>query len=161
MTEDISGFNYQISNFGRVKNNKGKLIKPHINKCGYIELHLGKDGKHYNRKIHRLVAEAFIPNPDQLPQVDHIDTDKANNIVSNLRWVTSKENNNNPKTIQNKRCGNAKNKITQVFSTSGYLLYEFMSASEAARQLGMDRRKLCYLAQHNRSFNKYIFKYKE
>ena len=108
---DIKDFNYQVSNIGRVRNSKGLIIKPHINKGGYIELHLGKDGKHFNKKVHRLVAEAFIPNPWNKPCVDHIDTDRTNNSISNLRWTTHSENACNPLTILNKR-DNIKNKIT-------------------------------------------------
>lgn len=100
---------YEISNIGRVrsldrkitdKNGKikyfkGKVLKARKNKNGYFIISLCKDGKYETLQISRLVASAFIPNPNNKPCVDHIDTNRENNEVSNLRWVTYKENNNN------------------------------------------------------------------
>lgn len=86
---------YQISNYGRVKSfQKGmvKILKPGLHNCGYLYVNLGKDGKHKKCKIHRLVAEAFIPNPLNLPEIDHIDGNKMNNYFKNLERVTSLEN---------------------------------------------------------------------
>lgn len=106
--KDIKGFEglYQISNTGdvkslaRYKNHYSKKVyvpecirKPGKDKNGYLIIPLNLKGKKYMRKIHRLVAEAFIPNPDNKPVVDHIDCDVTNNNVSNLRWATIKENN--------------------------------------------------------------------
>lgn len=85
--------NYAISNLGRIKNLKsGRIIKPDKEEKGYCRLSIKVDGKRKHYAVHRLVAIAFIPNPDNLPQVDHIDFDKSNNCVINLRWCTNKEN---------------------------------------------------------------------
>lgn len=84
---------YSISNLGRIRNDKTKhIIKPDKEEKGYCRLSIKINGvkKHY--AVHRLVALAFIPNPLNKSQVDHIDNDKSNNKVSNLRWVSNQEN---------------------------------------------------------------------
>ena len=84
---------YEVSNLGRVRLN-GKIVEPYIhNRYLY-------NGSFY---IHRAVAELFIPNPENKPYVDHINTDRMDNRAENLRWVTTKENCNNPLTKQHRR----------------------------------------------------------
>ena len=92
---------YEISNFGRVKSYKydkinGKIMKPYRTTKGYLQIDLQLDGrKRQNRvhlAVHRLVAQAFIPNPDNLPEVNHKDEDKTNNHVDNLEWCTTEYN---------------------------------------------------------------------
>jgi len=87
--------NYEISNCGLVMNIRGNILKPHLDHRGYERLALCKNGKLKNFRIHRLVADAFISNPENKPEVDHIDRYKTNNHASNLRWVTRSENNQN------------------------------------------------------------------
>jgi hypothetical protein len=87
---------YAVSSFGRVANlNTGKILKPHFNHNGYSVVQLYKDKKAKTKRIHRLVAEAFIPNPKNFPEVDHIKPDKQNNTVSNLRWASGSLNTRN------------------------------------------------------------------
>lgn len=81
------GFLYEVSNFGRVKRNN-IFENPKILKSGYCIIS--------SYCLHRMVAEMFIPNPENKPCIDHIDGNKLNNRADNLRWVTYKENNNNP-----------------------------------------------------------------
>ena len=84
---------YAVSSFGRVKNTKtGKVLKAGLNSHGYLNCNLYEDGNRKNHKIHRLVACAFIDNPDDKLCVDHKNNDKTNNNISNLRFATSKEN---------------------------------------------------------------------
>lgn len=106
--KDIKGYEglYQVSSDGRVKslkriarNNRtvgGKIRKPKIDKDGYYCVSLWTDGVSKEHFIHRLVAQAFIPNPDNKPCIDHINTNKTDNRVENLKWCTHKENINNP-----------------------------------------------------------------
>lgn len=78
---------YSVSNFGNVRNNiTGKILKSRKHTGGYARVILCKDKKHYDRYIHRLVAQAFIPNPNNLPEVNHKDENKLNNFVENLEW---------------------------------------------------------------------------
>lgn len=95
--KDIAGYetHYEISNHGRVKSKyagRNKIIPPHKLRTGYFDAHLSLGGKLKYVLIHRLVAKAFIPNPENKPCVNHIDADKSNNAIWNLEWVTHYEN---------------------------------------------------------------------
>lgn len=101
--KDVKGYEgiYQVSNMGRVKslarsgNNrtlKDRIMRQYVGKTGYMQVRLSKENKTRLLKVHRIVAEAFIDNPWQKPQVNHIDGNKTNNLVDNLEWNTSSEN---------------------------------------------------------------------
>lgn len=99
--KDIEGYEglYQVSNLGRVKK-LPTILKNSLDKQGYEVVQLvNENGKKKVLKIHRLVANAFIENTENKPQVDHINTIRNDNRVENLRWVTPKENMNNPITL--------------------------------------------------------------
>lgn len=91
--KDIKGFDglYLVSNLGRVRSLR-KILAPKDNGNGYKNVCLCLGKHRYYRYIHRLVAEAFIPNPDNLKEVDHIDCSRDNNAVDNLRWTTHGDN---------------------------------------------------------------------
>lgn len=101
MTEiwkDVDGYDglYQVSNFGRVKSFKHKtprILKAKAHTGGYLRVELYGNGQADGRFIHRLVAQTFIPNPENKPTVNHIDGDKTNNRIENLEWATQHENN--------------------------------------------------------------------
>lgn len=101
---DIEGYEglYMISNLGRVKSLVGwngskyidrvKILKPSMTTTGYWKIELSKDKKKKSKKIHRLIAKAFIPNTNNKPQINHIDGNPLNNNIDNLEWTTQKEN---------------------------------------------------------------------
>lgn len=108
--KDIEGYVgiYQVSNLGNVKRlrheefkcaqgyrvRKEMQLKPTKDEKGYLHVGLCKDGGQITRRVHRLVAEAFIDNPNELPEINHKDENKENNAVDNLEWCTSSYNNN-------------------------------------------------------------------
>ena len=152
--KDIKGFEkrYQISNYGRVKslskfvnNNpknssigyytKEKILKVFDNKNGYKLVKLYKNNKKYTKKVHRLVAEAFIPNLENKSQVNHIDGDKSNNCLDNLEWNTCKENinhafNNNLINIKKGQENSHSKKINQ-YDLEGNYIKTWNSITEA------------------------------
>lgn len=93
---------YEISNLGRIRKIGGKnqfgnykvdkMITPYKNEKGYLRVGLSKNNKRKIFKLHRLVAEHFLPNPNNYPEINHIDFNKQNNRVDNLEWCTHKEN---------------------------------------------------------------------
>lgn len=89
----VSGFEglYEVSNYGEVRKTDGTPMKGNINSYGYHVVSLTKDHKKKDKKVHRLVAEAFIPNDFRKRTVNHKDGDRANNFVGNLEWSTQKE----------------------------------------------------------------------
>ena len=103
--KDLNKF-YAVSNQGRVKSatriipstyggayaKEGRILKPSANSAGYLQVTLSYAGKNHSERVHRLVAIAFVENPNGLPQVNHIDGNKLNNCAENLEWVTNAEN---------------------------------------------------------------------
>lgn len=111
--KDIKYFpNYQVSNLGNVRNkSRGNILKPNpvLKKCGYVAWEVNitdeRDGKQKHGKISRLVATAFLPNPDNLPVVDHIDRNPENNRLDNLRWYSQSDNNRNTNVRKDNKSG--------------------------------------------------------
>lgn len=84
---------YEVSNLGNVRNSEtGKCLKPGKHRQGYRLIWFSDSEGRHGRSVHRTVAEAFIPNPENKPQINHIDGDKTNNKVDNLEWSTGSEN---------------------------------------------------------------------
>lgn len=83
---------YAVKEDGTVISKRGREMKPHLNGKGYMILGLRVDGKSKCKSVHRIVAECYLDNPENLSDVDHIDGDRLNNHISNLRWVTHGDN---------------------------------------------------------------------
>ncbi len=165
--KDIAGFDglYQISNFGSVKRlgRNERTLKPRMCK-GYETVCLCKNGIRHNRRINRLVALAFISNPENKPEVNHKDGNKRNNSVSNLEWCTSSENQ-----IHAMRTGlnpmlknnSVLSKPVDMLSKSGELLRTFPSFKEAERQTGISRRNIhsCCTGGRCKTAGGFVWKY--
>ena len=173
--EEYSGM-YEVSNLGRVRSvdryvinsigirklYKGKLCKPKKENNGYFRVALCKSNKRKFALIHRLVAQAFIPNPDNLPEVNHIDENKSNNKVSNLEWCTSKYNMNYGTVAE--RIAKTQGKTIVMLDLNGNELREFYSGYEAERFLKKPRSQSainsCCRGERKSAYG-YAWKYKK
>ena len=163
----IAGYEglYEVSDQGRVKSlgndksRKEKILKPQKYRGGYLKVNLCKDGHKKTVKIHRLVAEAFITNPNNLETVNHKDEVKTNNVASNLEWMSRKDNNNYG--TRNKRVAEALSKQVQMFDKStDELLATFPSLMEARRVTGINHGNIYSCCKGKRkSAGGYIWRY--
>ena len=137
---------YKITESGDIYSIKKKrFLIPNTDKDGYYHIGIFRDHKRYWRRLHRLVAAEFIPNPDNKPQVNHKDGNKQNNHVSNLEWVTSIENSRHawrtglikpPSKEHIQAMKEANSKRVAMCDGAGNILAEFIGTREAARVLG-------------------------
>lgn len=154
--------NYDVSSTGKLKNNvTGHFLTIHNNPTKYVRVQLKKNKKPYAKLVHVLVAEAFIPNPNNLPTVNHKDKNRSNNNVENLEWMTQKEQVNHAnKNKIIKRTG-AKRPIIQ-YSFEGKIIKEFDSAKTASLELNISRSGIVLVCRKKRdTFHGFIFKYAE
>lgn len=136
--KDVIGYEnrYMVSNLGRVySKHYKKILSPHYIHCGYLQVTFSKNNKPKNFLVHRLVAEAFIPNPLGLPEVNHIDMKRDNNVVTNLEWCTKSENLHHAFKNGRKPSYSTLNKIMPFKKSSSYLHVYFRK--ERNRFLGI------------------------
>ena len=173
----IEGFEglYEVSNLGRVRsldrvrkagygstaNIKGKILTPqYLNDRKYLVVHLHRNevGKHY--LIHRLVATAFIDNPNNLPEINHKDENPSNNNVLNLEWCDRKYNTNYGTALD--RRSRTRGRVVVQYDIEGHEIARYWSAREAARQIGKSQAAIsrCCLGEYKSAYG-YIWKYDE
>lgn len=158
---DIAGFEgkYQVSNLGNVKSlnynktGEARLLKPNKTKNGYLQVALCKNNQRKMKLIHVLVAEAFIPNPSGLPQVNHKDEQKNNNCVDNLEWCDAKYNINygthNQRSAEKRRGVYGRNKTCKpVICVETEIIYS--GAYEAEQKTGISNGNINQACQGKR-----------
>lgn len=159
--KDIAGYEgyYEISNLGRVRNSLKRVITKKLNGNGYFRLILYKNKVQKNKTIHRLLAEAFIPNPENKPQVNHINGIKTDFRLQNLEWVTGKENsihahvNGFTKNTYEKGLNHVGRKVTKdLFDDIKEQLFKKIRGTEIARQTGLSVTTISKI-KHNRYKN--------
>ena len=147
--ENYEGY-YMVSNMGRIKSlnyrhtGKEGILKGNDNGDGYLQVKLLKDDKGKNYKIHRLVAQAFLDNSNNLPEVNHRDENKQNNCVQNLEWC-DRAYNNNYGTRTEKTC----KPVFSVDKESGLIMW-WQSANEAERCTGINHSNIIKCCQGKR-----------
>lgn len=152
--KDVKGYEglYQVSNLGRVRNANGHIHVPKKHNKGYYHVHLSDGtGKHKAMLVHRLVAEAFVPNPTNRPCVNHIDENKTNNVPSNLEWCTIAENNHSYLNNHPERKGKPKkatapyrfdNRQVLQYDMSGNLVRKWDRPRDAVVALGLNQTSI-------------------
>lgn len=160
--KDYEGI-YQISNFGRIKSlhnyRKNNILKPKIKK-GYYQIGLRKNNKRKWYSVHRLVAQTFLPNENNLPQVNHKDENKLNNNVNNLEWCSASYNNCYGTRI--KRVQEKTSKKVLQYDLKGNFIKEYNSLREATEKnniKSISNISLCCNGKYKQAGG-YIWKYK-
>lgn len=153
---DVVGYEarYQVSSMGRVKSLerkdrlgrivKERILKPGVDHNGYQVVNLHAGGKPKNVTVHRLVCQAFRENPENKPEVNHIDEDKTNNNAVNLEWCTRKENINHGS--RSERMAKTKSKPVGQYTRDGELVKIWPSAIEVRRQAGFSQGNISQAA---------------
>ena len=165
--KDVVGYEgiYKVSNNGKVLSlnynhtKEKRLLKLRYDKYGYLTVYLCCSGhKDKLAKVHRLVAQAFIPNPMNKPCIDHINTIRDDNRMENLRWCTHVENSNNPNSLPH--VGKSKSKKVNQYDFKGVYIKSFESTRDAERKIGIDHRLISSCCNNKREkAGGYIWKY--
>lgn len=168
--KDVVGFEnlYKISNYGRLKSlcsnnnskayNKDKIRKVFPNGKNYLSCLIYKNFTKYNRRIHRMVAQAFIPNPNNFPQVNHIDGNKWNNKIDNLEWCTNSE--NQIHVYKNNLEKPGLKRTVKQYDLNGNYIQTFEYISDATKKLNINCSSIISVCKGKRkTAGGYIWKY--
>lgn len=149
--KDIPGYEgkYQASNLGRLRSKERGLLSPFLSRGGYLVATVQKQGKRYGTGVHRLVALAFIPNPEQKPEINHKNGNRTDNRPENLEWCTSSENNTHRRRILHGGGGRPERAV--VCLTTGE---QFPSLTAAANATGAPLCKILVCCQGKRKHTK-------
>lgn len=144
---DVPGYEgrYRVSNLGQIKGPRGDLNAPFLSRDGYLVATLYRNGKRYRTGAHRLVAMAFIPNPENKPQINHKNGDRTDNRVENLEWVTCSENNLHRRRVLKGGGGKPKRPVRCLDTGTRY-----SSITEAAKASGAQLEKILLCCQGKR-----------
>lgn len=153
---------YQVSNLGRIKrtfkNGKDRIMKGKLDKDGYIQVILSRHQTKKYCRLHRLVADAFISNAENKPQINHKDRNKRNNAVSNLEWATARE--NTLHCIETGR-GSKTREIVQYTKNMDFVAV-WSSIREASRSLNISEHNISYCCSGGfKSAGGFVWRYKE
>ena len=157
---DVKGYEglYAVTSCGKVWSYMSqKFLEPSADKKGYLKVNLCKNGKAKNFRVHRLVAEAYIPNPNNLPMINHKDENKTNNCLQNLEWCDAKYNINYG--TRNEKVANSLKIPIIQFDLDGNFIKEWGSATDVGREV---KGHICHcLNGRRKSAYGSIWKYKE
>lgn len=179
---DVAGYEglYMVSNYGRVKSlprvyrsgrshslikmTEERLLSIDQGKNGYISVALTKNANTKRFLVHRLVAQAFIQNPDNLPCINHLDRDRSNNSVDNLEWCTQQQNLLYPptrKAISASQTNGGHSKSVIQYTLDGEFVQEWPSTREIQRKLGYFQTNIssCCLGKYKQAYG-YLWRYK-